>query len=70
MSGSVESKIFMVSVDSDDVRGGQEDVPPSVEPMDNRKELSVVNVIQCPKKLFKCFGGFHSFTHISRTGKV
>ena len=26
--------------------------------------------IQCPKKLFKCFGGFHCFTHISRTRKV
>ena len=27
-------------------------------------------LVQCPKKLFKCFGGFHCFTHISRAGKV
>ena len=26
--------------------------------------------VQCPKKLFKCFGGFHCFTYISTTGKV
>ena len=55
MSGSVESKIFMVSVDSNDVRGGQEDVPPSVELMDNRKKLSVVNVI-VPFRLVKGMG--------------
>ena len=24
-----------------------------------------IGILQCPKKLFKCFGGFHCFTHIS-----
>ena len=33
-------------------------------------EDSVEIDVQCPKKLFKCFGGFHCFTYISRTRKV
>ena len=43
--GSIECEIFMVSVDSDNMRGRQKNMPPGSKPVDNCEEFSVVNVI-------------------------
>ena len=42
---SVKCKIFVICVNSDDVRSGQKDMSPSPKSMDNREEFSVVNVV-------------------------
>ena len=43
--GSIECEIFMVSVDGDNIRGRQKNMPPGSKPVDNCEEFSVVNVI-------------------------
>ena len=40
------------------------------ERVERGSEEAKISNVQCPKKLFKCFGGFHCFTHISGTRKV
>ena len=45
MGGSIECEIFMVSVDSDNMRGRQKNMPLGAEPVDNREKLPVVDVI-------------------------
>ena len=45
MGGSIEHKIFMVSIDSDDVRGRQENMPPSTKSMDDREKFPIVDVV-------------------------
>ena len=45
MGGSIERKIFMVSIDSDDVRGRQENMPPSTKSMDDCEKFPIVDVV-------------------------
>ena len=45
MSGSIECKILVVSVNSDNVGGGEEDVSPGAKFMDDCKEFPVVDVV-------------------------
>ena len=45
MGRSVECKVLVISVDSDNVWSGQKDVSSSPKSMDNREKFSVVNVV-------------------------
>ena len=45
MSGSIECKILVVSVNSDNVGGGEEDVSPGAKSVDDCEEFPVVDVV-------------------------
>ena len=45
MGRPIECKVFVVSVDGNNVRGGQKDVSPGVESMNNREEFLVMDVV-------------------------
>jgi hypothetical protein len=45
MGRSIKRKILVVSIDSDDMGGRQEDVPPSTESVDDCEEFSVVDIV-------------------------
>ena len=45
MGRSIECEIFMVSVDSDDMGGGQKDMSPGVKSVNNCKEFSVMDIV-------------------------
>ena len=46
------------------------DIKANVEEGEQYPTTPLILPLQCPKKLFKCFEGFHCFTHISRTKTV
>ena len=45
MGRSVECEVFVVSVDGDDVRSRQKDMPPGVKSVNDCKKFSVVDIV-------------------------
>ena len=45
MGRSIEREVLVVSIDSDNMGGGQKNMPPGMKPMDDHEEFSVINVV-------------------------